>query len=508
MKKSTVDAAISSADAAELAGLSEQRIRTLLRNGAIEGKQVGKQWITTKEAVQTYLLEGSAPPPPDRPRAKGLKLPKLKALSFFSGAMGLDQGLEKAGIHLLLACEMDKACRKTITANRPDIALLGDVWKYSADEIKEAAGLGKNDEVDVMVGGPPCQAFSTAGARRGFEDARGNVFLRYIELILEIKPKYAVIENVRGLLSAPMVHTPHADRGSDWVPDPEELPGGALLHVLRMLRKGGYGVSFNLYNSANFGVPQSRERVILICSRDGRKVPHLNPTHSEDGSFNLPKWRTLRDAFDGLDPKKGTHAVFPEDRLRFYRLLGPGQYWKHLPQNLHREAMVNSLDSGGGKTGFYRRLDWDKPSCTLVTSPIMPATDICHPEEDRPISVQEYKRIQQFPDDWVMCGSMTDQYKQIGNAVPVGLGEAVGRAILAHMNGKEKQPPAGFAFSRYKGTDEISWEEKTIRLMEEGVSRLGDSKKKLTSKPSENKKGVKVSAKNQMLLFKQDEVIT
>ena len=466
MRQSKISDAITSAEAAALSGLSEQRIRTLLRSGTVEGRQIGRQWVTTTEAVDAYLLAAASPPPPDRARAKEAKLPMLKALSFFSGAMGLDQGLERVGIQPLLACEIDKACRKTITANKPEIALLGDVWKYSADEIRAAAGLRKNEDVDVMVGGPPCQAFSTAGARRGFEDARGNVFLRYIELIGKIKPKFAVIENVRGLLSAPMVHTPHTQRGKSWIPDTEELPGGALLHVLKMLRAHGYGISFNLYNAANFGVPQSRERVILICSRDGKKVPHLMPTHSENGDFGLPRWRTLRDALEGLDPKTGLHASFPEDRLRFYRLLSSGQYWKHLPRGLHREAMGNSLDTGGGKTGFYRRLAWDKPSCTLVTSPIMPATDICHPEEHRPLSVEEYKRIQQFSDRWVMCGSMTEQYKQIGNAVPVGLGEAVGRAIIDHMEGKSKHPPAGFPFSRYKHTDEITWEEKTIRQIE------------------------------------------
>jgi DNA (cytosine-5)-methyltransferase 1 len=232
-----------------------------------------------------------------------------------------------------------------------------------------------------------------------------------------------------------------------------------------MLRSGGYEISFNLYNAANFGVPQSRERVILICSREGGKVKHLMPTHAADGSFGLPKWQTLKTAFEGLDPKVGDHAEFPEDRLRFYRLLTSGQYWKHLPKELHREAMGGSLDSGGGKTGFYRRLDWEKPSCTLVTSPTMPATDICHPVEDRPISVQEYMRIQQFPDDWKVCGSITDQYKQIGNAVPVGLGKAVGAAIISHMKGKQKSPPEGFPFSRYKDTDELSWEIKTVALM-------------------------------------------
>ena len=459
--------AISARDAAAKIGISEQRVRTILRNGNLDGRQIGKQWITTDAAVTAYLESGGMLPPEDRSRAEG-PLPSLKALSFFSGAMGLDQGLERAGIKMLLACEMEKACRRTITANRPDIAMIGDVWKYNADDIRVAAGLKPCDEIDVMVGGPPCQAFSTAGSRRGFKDDRGNAFLRYIDLILELRPKYAVIENVRGLLSAAMSHRPHAERDDNWAPADEEVPGGALLHILTLLRAGGYGVSFNLYNSANFGVPQSRERVILICSRDGAVLPHLNPTHSKDGSFGLPKWRTLREAFDGLDPKAGDHFEFPEDRLRFYRMLGPGQYWKNLPKELHREAMGASLDSGGGKTGFLRRLDWDKPSCTLVTSPCMPATDIAHPVENRPISVQEYKRIQQFPDDWIVCGSIVDQYKQIRNAVPVGLGEAVGKAILAHMEGIENTPPAGFPFSRYKCTDEVSWEANALRLKNKG----------------------------------------
>lgn len=471
--------AISTKDAASQLGVSEQRVRTLLRTGAIDGQQVGKHWITTEGAITNYLQMGATPPPEDRPRAN-TPLPKIKALSFFSGAMGLDLGLEQAGIDLLLACEVDKVCRRTITANRPDVALIGDVWNYTANEIKAAAGLDPADEIDVMVGGPPCQAFSTAGARRGFKDERGNAFLRYIDLILELRPKYAVIENVRGLLSAPMSHTPHADRVGDWKPEGEELPGGALMHVLNMLRAGGYGISFNLYNAANFGVPQSRERVIILCSRDGQKIPHLKPTHSKDGEFGLPKWRTLRNAFEGLDEKNCDHEVFPEERLRFYKMLEPGQYWKHLPQELHREAIGGSLDSGGGKTGFLRRLDWDKPSCTLVTSPTMPATDICHPTEDRPISIQEYMRIQQFPDNWEICGSIKDRYKQIGNAVPVGLGAAVGRAILAHMQNKDEPPPEGFVFSRYKNTDEVSWESNASK-------KIYDKKPKpLSFSPKEN----------------------
>ena len=185
-------------------------------------------------------------------------------------------------------------------------------------------------------------------------------------------------------------------------------------------------MTFNLYNAANFGVPQSRERVIIICSRDNSPVSHLIPTHSERGLSNLPKWLTLHDAIGDMAHVEHNHDQFPEDRLRFYRLLGPGQYWKHLDPSLHEKALGASLRSGGGKTGFLRRLAWDRPSCTLVTSPTMPATDICHPTELRPLSVEEYKRIQQFPDEWEVCGSITDQYRQIGNAVPVGLGQAVG----------------------------------------------------------------------------------
>ena len=108
------------------------------------------------------------------------------ALSFFSGAMGLDLELERAGIAPVLACEFDKACRATIQDNRPEIALLGDINAYDAAQVREAAGLGKRQSIDLIAGGPPCQAFSSAGQRRGFEDARGNVFLKYIELSIDV----------------------------------------------------------------------------------------------------------------------------------------------------------------------------------------------------------------------------------------------------------------------------------------------------------------------------------
>lgn len=381
------------------------------------------------------------------------------ALSFFTGAMGLDLGLKKAGISTILASEIDPVTCKTIEANRPDLALIGDVRDYTADSIRARCNLPPEKDIDLMFGGPPCQAFSTAGKRKAFEDERGNVFIKFVDLILELRPRYAVIENVRGLLSAPLVHRPHSHRGSEHSPlMPEEQPGGALYFVLNKLRSAGYGVSFNLYNSANFGSPQIRERVVILCSRDGSKLPYLTPTHSESGKEGLPTWRTLRDALAGLPPEPCDYVRFPEKRLRFYRMLSEGQNWRSLPRELQQEALGNSFFAGGGKTGFLRRLSWSKPAPTLVTHPAMPATDLAHPEEDRPLSIQEYRRIQEFPDSLTLAGSLTDQYRQVGNAVPTSLGQAIGRTLLKHDAGKEARKLMGFPYSRYVDTDEESWE--------------------------------------------------
>lgn len=449
---------VSVKEAALFLSFSEQYVRTLIRDGRLAAERIGNTWVLPWDAVLRFEGKGEIAKQSfeDHPR-RNTDSGEIKCLSFFSGAMGLDLGLEKAGITTYLACEVDKASRKTIETNKPDIALIGDIRNYTAQEILDSARLQKG-EVDLMVGGPPCQAFSSAGKRQGFSDERGNVFLTFLDRILEIRPKYAVIENVRGLLSAALTHTPHRERGhKDYKTSINEVRGSALLHVLERLRGAGYGVSFNLYNAANFGSPQKRERVILICSRDGKETPYLNPTHSETGSYGLPKWRTLKNAISGLDNIEHEFVTFPEKRLRFYRLLGNGQNWRDLPIQLQKEALGNSFYAGGGKTGFFRRLDWNKPSPTLVTHPAMPATDLCHPKELRPLSVQEYKRIQEFPDSWDIQGGKIDKYKQIGNAVPVSLGFAVGKHIINALHGVFEPPPPNFKYSRYRNTSHTEW---------------------------------------------------
>lgn len=386
----------------------------------------------------------------------------LKYLSFFSGALGLDLGLENSGFEPLLACEVNKHCIATIKKNKPNLPVIGDIRDYTASEILDIAGINKSDTVDLIVGGPPCQAFSTAGARKSFEDERGNVFLKYLEIATDIAPNFIVIENVRGLLSAPLKHRPHTQRGNEFPSlESDEQPGGALAYIVKYLESKGYGVSFNLYNSANFGSPQIRERVIIIASKDGKNIPYLVPTHSDNQEYGLPTWRTTRDVINDLTAEQNAeHLEFPEKRHQYYKQLGPGQYWKHLPIEMQKEAMGNSFNSGGGKTGFYRRVAWDKPAPTLVTSPIMPATSLAHPEELRPLSVAEYARLQEFPDNWDFQGKILDKYRQIGNAVPGSVGKAIGNLLRMHKNNEQIPEYANFKYSRYIDTNDVSWKKK------------------------------------------------
>ena len=454
---------LTASDVASRLKVTPQYVRKQICEGKLHATRVGSQWVVSPEDFDAYIKKYDVCIEPDDRERRSDELPDIVALSFFSGAMGLDIGMRNGGIHALLACEFNKYCRMTIARNEPDMALIGDINKYEPDEILRLAKIPEGRKVDVIFGGPPCQAFSTAGTRRALNDERGNVFLRYIDVVASIRPTYVVIENVRGLLSAPY---PYGDME-------EPIKGGALCVILDRLKEAGYTVSFELYNAANFGAPQIRERVVMIGKRGGEKVPYLSPTHSEDGKFGLAKWRTLREALNGSPIGEQHFIAFPEARLKFYRMLKEGQYWKDLPPDMQVEAMGAKLQLGGGKTGFFRRLNFSRPSPTLVTNPAMPATDLCHPTEDRPLSVEEYGRIQEFPESWKICGPILEQYKQIGNAVPIKLGEAIARTIIADMKGEKLPTYDGFAFSRYKDTNDITWQ----ASMNKALKKAKDSKR-------------------------------
>jgi len=191
----------------------------------------------------------------------------------------------------------------------------------------------------------------------------------------------------------------------------------------------------------------------------------LQPTHDEHGRDGLLAWSTLRSAIGEFQGKSFEAGEFPERRLKYYRLLREGQNWRDLPPRLQKEAMGKSWYAGGGRTGFYRRLAWDKPSPTLVTSPTMPATDLCHPEELRPLSVQEYAAIQTFPGWFEFAGRTSDKYRQLGNAVPCLFGKAVAKHLIAFDERVLSANDAPqFRFSRYLGTDHVSWQEPATSL--------------------------------------------
>ena len=190
--------------------------------------------------------------------------------------------------------------------------------------------------------------------------------------------------------------------------------------------------------------PATRSPVV-----EGQAFPGT-PTHSDRPSDGLPPWRTLRDAIGEMNGIEHHYVQFAEKRLPFFAELRAGQNWRDLSEEDQQVALSEAVrEAEGGKTGFYRRLAWDDPCPTLVSLPNMPATDLCHPEELRPLSVEEYRQIQCFPNGWELCGDIESQYRQLGNAVPVLLGQAVGLTILEHMRTQNPDDPApGFRYSQ------------------------------------------------------------
>ena len=342
-----------------------------------------------------------------------------ESISLFSGAMGLDIGLEKAGIDIKLCQDFDESCYKTMLINGKN-AMTGDIREISSDTILEASGI-KKGEVFLICGGPPCQPFSTAGRRLGINDPRGSLFMDYVRMVNEIRPRFFVFENVKGLISIAV------DKGGE--------PGEVLNIILAEFQKIGYKTVHAVVDAVYYGVPQFRERLIIIGSRDNEDIFLPAPTHFQRHQLKEMRWRTLGETIKDLEDNPGPFTHFSEDRLKYLRMVPEGGNWRDLPKDIQPIAMGGAWESGGGKVGFYRRLDYSQPSPTVVTSPVQKATMMCHPTKDRPLSVKEYARIQQFPDDWKIEGTISNQYKQIGNAVPVGLAEAVGRAIISVAEG-------------------------------------------------------------------------
>lgn len=361
--------------------------------------------------------------------------PKLPVISLFSGAMGLDLGLEAAGLEIVVAVECNKFPAETIRLNRPDIPLISrPIEDVTTEEILEAAGL-KPGEAFAVVGGPSCQVFSTAGQRRSLADPRSTMFKHYVRVIREAQPKFFVMENVRGLISAAVRHRPLSDRGPGFPAlEKDEQLGSAFKVVTSSLRDLGYYTVFDILNAADYGVPQTRQRLVILGSRDGKKLHMPSPTHHESGLRRLPRWRTLGDAIKGLKDGKPEFYTFCPAKERYLKLIPEGGNWRDLPSAMKRKALGSAFDSWGGRSGFFRRLSMKEPSPALTTRPDSKATTLCHPTELRPLSVGEYAAVQQFPDTWHFAGPTRKKYEQVGNAVPLGLGTAIGKALIAALD--------------------------------------------------------------------------
>lgn len=334
-------------------------------------------------------------------------------VELFAGAGGLALGLEQAGFKSVLLNENDKYACATLRANRPD-------WNIVEDDIANVDFTHLKGKVDLLTGGFPCQPFSYAGKQLGFEDLRGTLVFEMARAIKEIQPKVFLAENVKGLA--------------------ENDQGRTLSTIIKVLEDLGYKIlEKEVYKAIFYKVPQKRERLMIIGVRadlyDKLTYEKPSPYH---------KVLTVKDALKagdlyGTDVPRSTGQLYPKRKAEIMSFVPEGGYWRDLPIELQKEYMMKSFYLGGGKTGMARRLSWNEPSLTLVCTPAQKQTERCHPSESRPLTTREYARIQTFPDGWKFEGSDGQIYKQIGNAVPVNLALAVGKAIIRMLNNAPKE---------------------------------------------------------------------
>lgn len=333
---------------------------------------------------------------------------QFNSIELFAGGGGLALGMHKAGFHHILLNEFNKDACATLRANMPEWNVLeGDVHNIDFTQYR-----GK---VDFLSGGFPCQAFSYAGNKGGFEDARGTLFFELARAVKETNPKVFMGENVKGLYTH---------------------DNGKTLQVIKnTIAELGYTlVEPRLLKAIMYQVPQKRERLILIAIRNdlAEKIKFKWPDPYE-------RVVSLRDAFYkgvlyNTDVPESPGQQYPKRKKEIMEMVPEGGYWKDLPDDIQREYMKSTYFMEGGRTGIARRLHMDEPSLTLTCAPAMKQTERCHPKEARPLTVREYARVQTFPDDWEFKGSMSEQYKQIGNAVPVNLAYAIGRSLIRLFN--------------------------------------------------------------------------
>lgn len=394
-------------EAAEVLGKSKETLRRWDRDGKLDAvrEPVSNYRVYRKEDINS-LIEPLLSDIDNNIDNTEVPLKDYKVLELFAGAGGLAIGLEQSGIKCIALNEIDKWACKTLRENRPK-------WNILEGDIKEFSFTKYKNEVEIVTGGFPCQAFSYAGKKLGLEDTRGTLFYEFARVVKEVNPLICVGENVKGLLSH--------DKGK------------TLQGMISILDEIGYNVvPVKVLKAINYNVPQKRERLILVGIRKDIDVDYEYPT-PYNVIYNLSDALKKGKLYD-KDVPKSEGSKYPEHKKQVLDLVPPKGYWRDLPLDIQKEYMGKSFYLGGGKTGMARRIGWDEPSLTLTCSPAQKQTERCHPDETRPFTVREYARIQTFPDEWKFSGSISQQYKQIGNAVPCNLGKELGYSIIKFLN--------------------------------------------------------------------------
>lgn len=291
----------------------------------------------------------------------------MNVVSLFSGAGGFDLGFIQAGHEVIWANDIDKDCGETYKHNIGNHFILADIKDIATIEIPDC---------DIVIGGFPCQGFSMANRNRTIEDERNQLYLEFVRVVKDKKPKYFVAENVRGLLSIGK--------------------GEAIKMIVNDFQNIGYCVDYKVFNAADFGVPQNRNRVIIVGIRKDistKNFPFPVPTHAQKNNFLQKKWISIGEALENIAEPDEEH---------------------NLKNHVFSKYKVTDRNFTG-----HRKTDPDKPSPTILAKNTGGNVAIHHPKNHRRMSVRESAIIQTFPLDFEFIGSMGSMYRQIGNAVAV-----------------------------------------------------------------------------------------
>lgn len=364
---------------------------------------------------------------------------RLTAVDLFCGAGGLSEGFRQAGYTVLVGNDIDAAAGETYKATHPHAEFIQrQIQDLSVTDLLAASGL-RPGELDVLLGGPPCQAYSVYNHQRGMHDARASLFREYLRIVEGMKPEWVVMENVTGITS---------------------ISGGAVVQNIKdALRDLGYAVECRILKAEEYGVPQERRRIVFIGNRLGLPVAFPTPTHGPVGS-GLEPFTTIWNAIGDLSPLSNgqrqpvtPYISDPDHWFQAYARTGAGQLvWNHEAPRLSpvNQARMRHIPIGGSwrdipfellpdgmkrakrsdHTKRYGRMRPDGLSCTVLTKCDIHWGAYIHPHQDRAISVREAARIQAFPDSFIFHGSRTEQYVQVGNAVPPLLGRKIAEALL------------------------------------------------------------------------------